>query len=81
MPRGAIHQAEALPGEHSLHVTISVNQRRTWADFLAAGDCCTTLNLCLNRAPCGVATCGNCLPWASNCLTAHDCTNMPFAFV
>jgi hypothetical protein len=37
MPRGAIHQAEALPQEHSLHVTISVNQRRTWADFLAAG--------------------------------------------
>lgn len=37
MPRGAIHQAQALPGEHSLHVTISVNQHRTWADFLAAG--------------------------------------------
>ena len=34
MPRGAIHQAEALPGEHSLHVTVSVNQARTWADFL-----------------------------------------------
>lgn len=34
MPRGAIHQAEALPEEHSLHVTVSVNQMRTWADFL-----------------------------------------------
>ena len=36
MPRGAIHQAEALPEEHSLHVTVSVNQMRTWADFMEA---------------------------------------------
>ena len=34
MPRGSIHQAEALEGEASLHVTVSVNQMRTWADFL-----------------------------------------------
>lgn len=34
MPRGAIHQAEALEGDASLHVTVSVNQMRTWADFL-----------------------------------------------
>ena len=26
MPRGTIHQAEALEAEHSLHVTVSVNQ-------------------------------------------------------
>ncbi len=29
MPRGTIHQAEALEAEHSLHVTVSVNQVRT----------------------------------------------------
>ena len=34
MPRGTIHQAEALEGEASLHVTVSVNQMRTWADFM-----------------------------------------------
>ena len=28
MPRGSIHQAEALETEHSLHVTVSVNQVR-----------------------------------------------------
>ena len=28
MPRGTIHQAEALDAEHSLHVTVSVNQAR-----------------------------------------------------
>jgi hypothetical protein len=56
MPRGAIHQAEALPQEHSLHVTVSVNQRRTWADFLAAGGCCPHLQACgalgTGRCPC-----------------------------
>jgi bifunctional lysine-specific demethylase and histidyl-hydroxylase NO66 len=36
LPRGTIHQAEALEGEHSLHVTISANQRTSWADFVAA---------------------------------------------
>ena len=36
LPRGTIHQAEALPGRAALHVTISANQRKTWADFLAA---------------------------------------------
>ncbi|KAK9831901.1 hypothetical protein WJX81_006898 [Elliptochloris bilobata] len=35
MPRGTIHQAEALLGEHSLHMTISVCQHTSWADFLA----------------------------------------------
>jgi hypothetical protein len=29
MPRGTIHQAEALETEHSLHVTVSINQVRT----------------------------------------------------
>ena len=32
---GTIHQAEALPGEHSLHMTVSACQRTSWADFLA----------------------------------------------
>lgn len=45
LPRGTIHQAEALPGQHSLHLTLSANQRKTWLDFLAAAtqvriDCC-----------------------------------------
>jgi len=32
---GTIHQAEALPCEHSLHLTVSACQRNTWADLLA----------------------------------------------
>lgn len=32
---GTIHQAEALPGEHSLHLTVSACQRTAWADFMA----------------------------------------------
>ena len=36
LPRGTIHQAEALRGDHSLHLTISANQRNTWLDFLTA---------------------------------------------
>ena len=36
LPRGAIHQAEALPESHSLHLTVSANQRRTWLDLLSA---------------------------------------------
>jgi len=34
MPRGWVHQGEALAGEHSLHVTISTNQKNAWADLL-----------------------------------------------
>jgi bifunctional lysine-specific demethylase and histidyl-hydroxylase NO66 len=34
LPRGTIHQAEALPSEHSMHLTVSAEQRRTWADLL-----------------------------------------------
>ncbi|BDA40833.1 Ribosomal oxygenase 1 [Coccomyxa sp. Obi] len=34
MPRGTIHQAQALPEAHSLHLTVSANQRNSWADFL-----------------------------------------------
>jgi lysine-specific demethylase/histidyl-hydroxylase NO66 len=34
MPRGTIHEAEALPGEHSLHLTVSANQGRSWAALL-----------------------------------------------
>ncbi|XP_034240960.1 ribosomal oxygenase 1-like isoform X2 [Thrips palmi] len=33
-PRGFIHQANTVPGEHSLHVTISAYQRNSWADLL-----------------------------------------------
>lgn len=32
-PRGFIHQANTVPGEHSLHVTVSTYQRNSWADF------------------------------------------------
>ena len=31
---GTIHQAEAVPGSHSLHLTVSTGQRRTLADLL-----------------------------------------------
>ncbi|KAL4421692.1 hypothetical protein ABPG77_010636 [Micractinium sp. CCAP 211/92] len=34
MPRGTVHQAESLPDSHSLHITISANQQRSWAVFL-----------------------------------------------
>lgn len=34
LPRGTIHQAQSLPGTHSLHITVSANQKRTWVDFL-----------------------------------------------
>ena len=34
MPRGWIHQGEALAGEHSLHVTISTYQKNSWGDLL-----------------------------------------------
>ncbi|KAK3914799.1 Bifunctional lysine-specific demethylase and histidyl-hydroxylase NO66 [Frankliniella fusca] len=33
-PRGFIHQASTVPGEHSLHVTVSTYQRNSWADLL-----------------------------------------------
>eukprot|EP00884_Botryococcus_braunii_P007556 jgi/Botrbrau1/16801/Bobra.150_2s0029.2 len=36
MPRGTVHQAEALSDHHSLHITLSVNQRNSWSDFLQA---------------------------------------------
>lgn len=32
---GTIHQAQSLPDQSSLHLTISANQRNTWADFCA----------------------------------------------
>lgn len=34
MPRGLVHQAESLADAHSLHLTISANQQRTWVAFL-----------------------------------------------
>ncbi|CAM6118471.1 unnamed protein product [Calypogeia fissa] len=34
MPKGTIHQAEATSDTHSLHITVSVGQRNTWADYL-----------------------------------------------
>eukprot|EP00892_Ulva_mutabilis_P012077 jgi/Ulvmu1/9241/UM005_0341.1 len=36
LPRGTIHQAEALPGAASLHLTVSADYRRSWADLLEA---------------------------------------------
>ncbi|KAJ8716829.1 hypothetical protein PYW07_003456 [Mythimna separata] len=32
-PRGYIHQAVTIDGEHSLHVTISMYQKHSWADL------------------------------------------------
>jgi lysine-specific demethylase/histidyl-hydroxylase NO66 len=34
LPRGVIHEAESLPGDHSLHVTISCNQRNNNFEFM-----------------------------------------------
>lgn len=39
-PRGFIHQAQAVPDSHSLHITISTYQKNTWADALE--DVCVT---------------------------------------
>ncbi|KAL1138398.1 hypothetical protein AAG570_008462 [Ranatra chinensis] len=33
-PRGFIHHAKTLPGEHSLHITISTYQKSSWCDLL-----------------------------------------------
>uniref|UniRef100_A0A182VR16 Bifunctional lysine-specific demethylase and histidyl-hydroxylase n=1 Tax=Anopheles minimus TaxID=112268 RepID=A0A182VR16_9DIPT len=32
-PRGCIHQAATVPGAHSLHITVSMYQRNSWADL------------------------------------------------
>jgi bifunctional lysine-specific demethylase and histidyl-hydroxylase NO66 len=34
LPRGTIHQADALQDAHSMHLTVSAGQRHSWADFL-----------------------------------------------
>jgi lysine-specific demethylase/histidyl-hydroxylase NO66 len=34
LPRGVIHEAFSLPGDDSLHVTLSTSQHTTWADLL-----------------------------------------------
>lgn len=36
MPRGAIHEASAVEDSDSLHITLSVHQKWTWADLLLA---------------------------------------------
>ena len=33
MPRGCIHQAEALPDHHSLHITLSTGHANAWVDL------------------------------------------------
>lgn len=33
-PRGFIHQANTVPGHHSLHITLSTYQRNSWADLM-----------------------------------------------
>lgn len=33
-PRGFIHQANTVPGHHSLHITLSTYQKNCWADFM-----------------------------------------------
>jgi len=32
-PRGFIHQAVTVEGEHSLHVTLSACQKHSWGDL------------------------------------------------
>lgn len=34
MPRGFIHEAQSCEDDHSLHITISANQKNTWSDYL-----------------------------------------------
>lgn len=34
MPRGWVHQGRAVPGQHSLHITVSCYQHTSWADLL-----------------------------------------------
>jgi len=34
LPRGAIHKAATVPGEESMHLTVSANQMHTWAHLL-----------------------------------------------
>ncbi|KAL4857945.1 putative anion transporter 6 [Chlorella vulgaris] len=34
LPRGTVHQAESMSDSHSLHITLSANQQRSWAVFL-----------------------------------------------
>jgi len=36
LPRGTIHQAESLPDGSSLHLTVSADHQRSWADLLEA---------------------------------------------
>lgn len=36
LPRGTIHQAASLPEAPSLHLTLSADHRRAWADLLEA---------------------------------------------
>ena len=38
-PRGTIHQANALPDSHSLHITLSCFQKNTWGDLLEKVRC------------------------------------------
>lgn len=33
-PRGFIHQANTVPGHHSLHITLSTYQKNSWADLM-----------------------------------------------
>lgn len=35
-PRGFIHQATTVEGHHSLHITLSVYQKNSWADLMEA---------------------------------------------
>jgi len=38
-PRGTIHQATTVEGEHSLHITLSTYQSNTYADLLTQVSC------------------------------------------
>lgn len=55
-PRGFLHQAKTIPdAAHSLHLTVSTNQKTTWYDFLAealprALEVATPETLALRRA-------------------------------
>ena len=49
LPRGTVHQAQSLPEEHSLHLTVSSDQRCSWVDFLSAA-CQVRTPFCSVRA-------------------------------
>lgn len=65
-PRPAVHQAESLPDSHSLHITLSANQQRSWAGALGRRRSDSRLHphaaLCRAVAPAMPSGCVNPVP-------------------